>query len=148
VRLKFAEIYFTAAGLRKFDIVINGVMVSPGFDIVAQAGAANTAIDKVFAITTASGITIQLVPVVSNPKISSIEITQGDVQVAVAPSISPRLTPGNTAQFSATVVGNANTAVTWSVLSGGGVYRCEWPVHSSGFVHAWPDCDRSCHQRG
>lgn len=120
VRLKFAEIFFTSSNQRKFDIVINGTTVTSAFDIVAAAGAANTAVDTLYSVTSPSTLTIQLVPVLSSPKISAIEITQGTVQVAVTPAINAQLAPNATQQFTSTVIGNANTAVTWSVVSGPG----------------------------
>jgi hypothetical protein len=75
VTLKFAEIFFTAAGQRVFNIVINGTTVATNFDIFAQAGAANKAVDKSFTVNASGGqVSIQLVPVVENPKISAIQI--------------------------------------------------------------------------
>ena len=41
VVLHFAELFFTAAGDRQFNISINGVVVQPNFDIFAAAGNAN-----------------------------------------------------------------------------------------------------------
>jgi fibronectin type 3 domain-containing protein len=43
VRLHFAELYFTAAGDRQFNVAINGSTVLTNFDIYATAGAAYTA---------------------------------------------------------------------------------------------------------
>jgi len=75
VNLKFAEIYFNLAGLRIFNILINGQAVQNNFDIVAAAGASFTAKDLSFPVTVSGGnITIQLVSVIQNPKISAIEI--------------------------------------------------------------------------
>jgi hypothetical protein len=39
VRLHFAELYHTATGARKFNVVINGATVLTNFDIYAVAGA-------------------------------------------------------------------------------------------------------------
>jgi len=77
VILKFAEIYWTAAGKRIFNASINGTQVLSNFDIVAAAGAAFTAIDKSFPVTvTANSITIQFTTGSADlPKISAIEIT-------------------------------------------------------------------------
>ena len=44
VRLHFAELYFSAAGNRQFDVAINGTPVLTNFDIYATAGAAYTAV--------------------------------------------------------------------------------------------------------
>lgn len=75
VNLKFAEIWYNSAGQRVFNIVINGNQVASSFDPFAASGAANTAIDKQFQTTVTNGVLdIQLVPVVSNPKIGAIEI--------------------------------------------------------------------------
>jgi hypothetical protein len=51
VQLHFAEIVFTAAQQRAFNIVINGTTVLSNFDIIANAGAANKAIEENFAAT-------------------------------------------------------------------------------------------------
>jgi fibronectin type 3 domain-containing protein len=48
VRLHFAELYFTAAGSRQFNVSINGASVLTNFDIVGTAGAGNTAVVKNF----------------------------------------------------------------------------------------------------
>jgi hypothetical protein len=75
VNLKFAEIYFTAPGNRIFNIVINGQTVASNFDPAAAAGGSFKAVDKSYSVNVTNGtVTIQLVPVVSNPKISAIEI--------------------------------------------------------------------------
>jgi hypothetical protein len=62
VQLHFAEIVFTATRQRAFNIVINGVTVLSDFDIIANAGAANKAIEENFAATANSSgqIVIQL----------------------------------------------------------------------------------------
>ena len=49
VRLHFAEIYWSSAGQRKFNVSINGVPVLKDFDIVATAGAADRAVIREFA---------------------------------------------------------------------------------------------------
>jgi len=47
VKLKFAEIFFTAAGQRKFNVTINGVPALTNFDIAQQVGPF-VALDEVF----------------------------------------------------------------------------------------------------
>src|SRR5439155_11688841 len=75
VKLKFAEIYFTQAGQRSFNIVINGQTVQTSLYAFAQAGGGNLAVDRTYPVTVSAGqIDIKLVPVISNPKISAIEI--------------------------------------------------------------------------
>jgi hypothetical protein len=48
VRLHFAETYFSTTGSRTFNVSINGTRVVTNFDIVATAGAKNTAVVKQF----------------------------------------------------------------------------------------------------
>ena len=75
VKLKFAEIWFTEPGKRIFDVAINDVPVLTHFDVAAAAGGPDRALDREFPVQVADGqIAIQFRPVVSNPKISAIEI--------------------------------------------------------------------------
>ncbi|GCE19113.1 malectin domain-containing carbohydrate-binding protein [Dictyobacter kobayashii] len=77
VRLHFAEVYFTSAGQRSFNVSINGTQVMSNFDIFAAAGGENKAIIEQFN-TKADGsgtVTIQFTSVVNNAKIDGIEVT-------------------------------------------------------------------------
>ena len=77
VRLKFSENYFSRAGQRSFDVLLNGSKVLSNFDIAAAAGGPYRAIDKQFRVKAERReILVQFVPVVGNPKISAIEITR------------------------------------------------------------------------
>jgi len=77
VKLHFAEIYYTAANQRKFNVAINGTQVLTNYDIFADAGAMNKAVVKTYQ-TTSDGngnITISFTTgSVDNPKISGIEV--------------------------------------------------------------------------
>lgn len=93
VNLKFAEIYFGGPGQRVFNIQINGSTVQTNFDPFAAAGAGNTAVDRAYTVSVTAGqIVIALVPVVSNPKISAIEISAGSASVTPTPAPSPSTT--------------------------------------------------------
>jgi hypothetical protein len=77
VKLHFAEVYFSAAGQRKFHVDINGSRKLTNFDIFAAAGAANRAVVKAFDAAAKSDgeIVIDLkVGSVDQPKISGIVI--------------------------------------------------------------------------
>ena len=76
VRLHFAEIYWSKAGSRVFNVSINGTPVLTSFDIYASAGGANKAIVKSFTTTANSSgnITISYSTVTDNAKSSGIEI--------------------------------------------------------------------------
>ena len=118
MKLKFAEIWFGSPGQRVFNIALNSQTVQTGFDIVAAAGGAFRAVDLSFPVTVSAGqIVIRLTPVVENPKISAIEIVPASgspIAVSVSPA-SASLGPSQSQQFTATVTGTANTAVTWSL---------------------------------
>lgn len=76
VRLHFAEIYWTAAGQRVFNVKINGQQVLTNFDIFAATGAKNKAIVKQFTATADAGgkITVDFISVVNFAKLSGLEI--------------------------------------------------------------------------
>lgn len=77
VRLMFAEIASSAfqLGARVGDIFIEGTLLLDNFDVFAQAGAGNTAIDRTFTVTVTDGqLTITIVPVVGQPAINAIEV--------------------------------------------------------------------------
>ena len=75
VTLKFAELYFTTAGNRTFNVTINSQTVLTGFDVVAAAGGGLKAVDKQFSVNVTNGsIAITLIPVISAPTINGIEI--------------------------------------------------------------------------
>jgi glucan endo-1,3-alpha-glucosidase len=77
VRLHFAELTWTAAGQRRFNVAINGTNVLSAFDIFAAAGGRNKAITEQFTATAnAAG---QIVIGFSqggadNPEINAIEV--------------------------------------------------------------------------
>ena len=77
--LFFEESFWSAAGQRRFNVVINGATVLTAFDIFAAAGGANRAIARTFNTTAnASGqVVIQFArgggP--DNPKICGITVT-------------------------------------------------------------------------
>jgi len=75
VRLHFDEFYWTAAGKREFNVLINGTQVLTDFDIYATAGGEFKAVVEQFdAVANSSGeIVIQFVSVVDNAEINGIE---------------------------------------------------------------------------
>jgi malectin (di-glucose binding ER protein) len=116
VTLKFAEIYWTTAGKRVFNVAINGQQVLGNFDILAQPNAApNTALDRSFPVTVTGGmLNISFTTVVDNAQINAIEI----VSAPSAPS-SIRVNAGGDAYTSPDGRG-------WQIdtfFTGGTVYR-------------------------
>jgi hypothetical protein len=76
VRLHFAELYFSAAGSRVFNVAINGIAVLTNFDIYATAGAQYTAVVKQFTETANSSgdMVIAFTAVTDQPMINGIEV--------------------------------------------------------------------------
>jgi hypothetical protein len=76
VRLHFAEEYWTAAGSRTFNVLINGTQVLTNFDIFATAGGEFKGVIEQFTATASSSgaVTIQFVTVKDNAQINGIEI--------------------------------------------------------------------------
>jgi hypothetical protein len=79
VRLHFAEEYWTTAGSRTFNVLINGTQVLTSFDILATAGAEYKAVVQQVTIPAGSSgqITIQFVTVKDNAQVNGIEILPG-----------------------------------------------------------------------
>jgi uncharacterized repeat protein (TIGR03806 family) len=77
IDLHFAEIYWSQAGKRKFDVLINGSLVLDDFDPFAAAGGKNIALVKSFTVKpSASGsFLIQFTKVIDNAKISALSVT-------------------------------------------------------------------------
>jgi hypothetical protein len=76
VRLHFAEEYWTTAGSRTFNVLINGTQVLTNFDIFATAGGEYIAVIKPFTATASSTgtVTIQFVTVKDNAQVNGIEV--------------------------------------------------------------------------
>ena len=77
VQLDFAEEYWTTAGSRTFNTLINGTQVLTNFDIFATAGGEFKAVDESFTATASSAgaITIQFVSVKDNAQVNGIQVT-------------------------------------------------------------------------
>ena len=77
ITLFFAEIYFTDAGERVFNVEIEGTQVIMSLDIYNEVGA-NTALTKTVSPIQVSdqALNIRFIHVISNPKISAIQIDQ------------------------------------------------------------------------
>lgn len=76
LRLHFAEIYWTSAGVRVFNVAVNSRPVLSNFDIFAAAGGANKAIVKTYpAVADSSGsVAVAFTTVKDNAKLSGLEL--------------------------------------------------------------------------
>jgi fibronectin type 3 domain-containing protein len=122
VRLHFAELNKNGAGLRVFDVNIEGGPNElTGFDIWQQAAGINNAIAREFTTTVTDGnLTIQFIRQVENAKISGIEIlpVATDTTPPAAPVISAP--PNNSFDTDGvfTVSGTAEAASTVNLFEG------------------------------
>jgi Malectin domain/IPT/TIG domain len=76
VRMHFAEIVYTAAGQRVFEVWVNGRQIMAALDIFAEVGYATNFILSVDAKVTDNKVTIEFIPNKENPKISGIAIIE------------------------------------------------------------------------
>jgi beta-galactosidase len=112
VRLHFAELYFSAAAGRQFNVAINGTTVLTNFDIYATAGAAYTAVVQNFTATANSSG--QIVISFTNgakdqPMMNGIEVLGSAPSCTTAPSAPTGLAA---TASSSSVIGLTWTAVT------------------------------------
>ncbi len=100
VTLKFAEIYWTQAGKRVFNVSINNNPVLSNFDILKETSP-NTAIDKTYNVTvTGNSLNIAFTTVTDNAKISSIQVVPNAIPTPTpkpspTPTSSPTPLPNN-----------------------------------------------------
>ena len=84
VTLKFAELYWSTAGQRVFNVSINGQPVLTNFDILATVGSKTAALDRTFTTTVSGGtLTIVFTTVVDNAKVDAIEIVPSTANTSV-----------------------------------------------------------------
>lgn len=123
VRLKFAELYFTAAQQRVFGVDLQGQAVLRNFDIFQAAGGFRQYIEREFPATVTNGqIQLDLVTQQEYPQVNAIEIVPAETgpvtppatTIAVSPSIAT-VQPGQTIRLTATVTNAGTTAVTWTI---------------------------------
>jgi len=112
VRLHFAELYFSAADDRVFDVAINGTTVLTNFDIYATAGANYTAVVEQFTATANSSG--QIVIAFTNgtkdqPMFNGIEILGSSTSCSAIPSAPGGLT--------ATASSSSAIGLSWSAVT-------------------------------
>jgi fibronectin type 3 domain-containing protein len=114
VRLHFAEEYWTTAGSRTFNVLIDGTQVLTNFDIFATAGGEYKAVVEQFsAVAPSNGvITIQFVTVKDNAQVNGIEVLS---------SSSPA--PPSTPTGLAAIADNAAVNLSWNASSGATSYN-------------------------
>jgi subtilisin family serine protease len=96
VTLKFAELSATGPGQRVFNAAIDGAPVLANFDIFAEAGGADMALDKSFAVSASGGqISIEFDAGPGGwPEVNAIEIVAGASSSANGSAGPPRVSGG------------------------------------------------------
>jgi hypothetical protein len=114
VRLSFAELWWTAAGQRVFNVSINGAKVLSNFDIFATAGGRNKAVLETFSATAGATGTIAITfgAVTNYAAISAVEIA-----TAPAATPTPTPTPAPTSAPAATLSINAGGAAIGAFIA-------------------------------
>jgi len=118
--LKFAEIIYTSAGQRIFNIAVNGTTVTLNFDIVAAAGAAFKAYDLTYPLAVTNGqVVVTFTSVMGGASISALQVvplSTPDFSLTAAPS-SQTVNAGNGAgyQVNGIALNGFNGNVTFAV---------------------------------
>jgi fibronectin type 3 domain-containing protein len=127
VRLHFAELYFSAAASREFNVAINNTAVLANFDIYATAGANYTAVVENFTATANSSGQIVIAFTAGakdQPEFEGIEVLGSSSPTCSAvPSAPTGLTITGATSSSLTVNWTAVTAPVNCTVSSYNVYR-------------------------
>ena len=112
VRLHFAELYFSAAGDRVFNVAINGTTVLTNFDIYATAKANFTAVVEQF--TAAANSSGQIVIAFTNgtidqPMINGVEVLGSSTSCTTVPSAPTG--------FTATAASSSSIGLSWTAVT-------------------------------
>ncbi|MGC2421204.1 MAG: malectin domain-containing carbohydrate-binding protein [Candidatus Acidiferrales bacterium] len=114
VRLHFAELYFTAAMKREFNVSINGTQVLTNFDIYATAGAGDKAVVEQFTATANSSGQIVIATsngAVDQPMLNGVEIDSTAASCTAAPTVPTGLT--------ATAASSSQINLSWTASTAG-----------------------------
>ena len=123
VRLHFAEEYWTTAGSRIFNVLIDGTQVLTNFDIFATAGGEYKAVVEQFtAVAPSNGvITIAFTTVKDNAQVNGIEILSSS-------NPAPPATPTGLAA----IADNAAVNLSWNASAGATSYNVYRSTTSGG----------------
>lgn len=123
VRLHFAELTWTAAGQRIFNVAINGTPVLSNFDIFAAAGGQLKALIKQFNTTANSSGQVVISFTnggVDNPEVAGIEVLSSAPAASTAPSVPTSLTAtgGSGLVTLSWTASSGSTPITYSIYRG------------------------------
>ena len=112
VRLHFAELYFSAAGDREFNVAINGTTVLTNFDIYGTAKANYTAVVEQFTATANSSGDIVIAftnGAIDHPMINGLEVLGSSTSCSAVSSAPTGLT--------ATASSSSAIGLSWSAVT-------------------------------
>jgi len=112
VRLHFAELYFSAAGDRVFNVAINGTAVLTNFDIYATAKANFTAVVEQFTATANSSGQIVIAytnGTIDQPMINGVEVLGSSTSCTTVPSAP--------IGFTATASSSSAISLSWTAVT-------------------------------
>jgi hypothetical protein len=112
VRLHFAELYFSAAGDRVFNVAINGTSVLTNFDIYATAKANFTAVVEQFTATANSSGQIVIAftnGTIDQPMINGVEVLGSSTSCTTVPSAPTG--------FTATAASSSSIGLSWTAVT-------------------------------
>ncbi len=113
--LKFAELQYSAAGSRVFNVFVNGVQVLNNFDIVAAVGSL-TAVDKPFPVQVTNGIIeIDVKGVVNLGILNGIQIVPDNSSLPPVLKVS-----GGSLTFTGAATGTNPAPQAVTITNGGG----------------------------
>ncbi|HEX4702723.1 MAG TPA: malectin domain-containing carbohydrate-binding protein, partial [Pseudonocardiaceae bacterium] len=123
IRLHFAEEYWTTAGSRVFNVLIDGTQVLTNFDIFATAGGEYKAVVEQFTeVAPSNGVfTIQFAPVKDNAQVNGIEILSSSTP-------APPPTPTGLAA----IADNGGVTLSWNASAGATSYNIYRSTTSGG----------------
>lgn len=122
LRLHFAEVVYTSAGAREFNVAVNGTPVLRDYDIVADAGGPNKAVVKEFPVIPDSAGTVTIdftAGTIGQPKCSGIEVLS-----APAPVLAINSGGAASGRYGVDANFSAGTAATYTnTIDTSGVYQ-------------------------
>ncbi|HZT78163.1 MAG TPA: malectin domain-containing carbohydrate-binding protein [Vicinamibacterales bacterium] len=138
VTLLFAEIYWTSAGKRVFDVNVEGQLAIQALDIFAAVGA-NTALVRSVTTTVSDGVlNLNFISTVDNAKVSAIRVTAGwpanQPPVVSAGTDQSIMLPANSVTLTGTATDDglpsppAALTYGWSLVSGPGAVTFSAPT--------------------